>query len=347
MPELTISVLQPDEGGLWDAYVRRTQGAGFFHLSGWRNVITRTYGHETRYLIARDGDEIRGVLPLFVIRNRLLGTSISTPPGAILASDTQAGQALLAHAIAYADEIDADGVALTASQQLWDGDLVTVQRHVTQVVALPPNPDTLWKEISRHKRKNVNKARREGLEVVFGRTEYADFFYDIFALNLRDLGTPVFDRRLLDNIFAEFPDQTQIAVARHNGQPVGGLLFFTVEKLIHAMWMASDNAVRDLRPNDLMYWEVMSWGAANGYDCCDTGRSQWDSGNFKFKQLWNATTRPLYYQHYLRKGSSVPDLDYKTERVLPYRLAIAAWKHLPLGVSRRLGPTLRKNLYPL
>ena len=106
-------------------------------------------------------------LALFVLNSRLFGTKCHISPGAICADDERSGQALLEAAIALTDELDADGLLLTATH-VWDGDLVTVQRHCTQRLALPDDDAILWKSISRHKRKNVNRSQREGVSVVTG-----------------------------------------------------------------------------------------------------------------------------------------------------------------------------------
>ncbi|MCO5183848.1 MAG: GNAT family N-acetyltransferase [Anaerolineae bacterium] len=348
MADIIVGDLKPGEEALWDSYVRRKTDAGFMQLAGWKQVLDKTYGHETRYLVAREGDLICGILPLFVLNSRLFGTSVTSPPGAICADDERSGQALLEAAIALTDELDADGLSLTASTHVWDGDLVTVQRHCTQRLALPDDDAILWKSISRHKRKNVNRSQREGVSVVTGGAEYIDFFYNVFATSVHLLGTPVFTKELVENIFAEFPDQTRILVAMaENNRPIGALLLFLLENNILAQWAASYRDDRDLRPNDALYWAMLEWGCQNGIHCVDMGRSQWHSGNYKFKALWGAETQPLYYQHYLRRGTSIPDLDLKMERVPFYRLARWGWQHMPLSLSLKLGPYLRKNLYPL
>jgi FemAB-related protein (PEP-CTERM system-associated) len=346
--DVTVAELQPGEEPLWQCYVERSPRAEFFHLLGWKRVVERTYGHETRYLMAKTADgTVRGILPLFVISSRLFGKHVSTPPGAICADEPCVGQKLLEAAIALTESADADDLLLTASKQLWDGDLLTVQRHCTQQLALPAGADALWKSISRHKRKNVNAAGRAGLSVDFGKGEFADFFYQVFAHSLRELGTPIFDRQLLANILDEFQEQTWILVARQGERPVGALLLFTMGETIHAQWAASYREDRPNRPNDLLYWEMLRWGAENGYRLCDMGRSQWGSGNYNFKALWGAETVPLYYQHFMRRGLGIPDFDLKVERDFKFRTVVRTWQHLPIGVTLRLGPYLRKYLYPL
>ncbi len=344
---LSITELQPGEEATWDDFVQQTPQSGFMQLAGWKHVLERSYGHRTRYLIARENECVRGVLPLFVLQNRLFGTRVTSPPGAICTDDQRAGQELLQAAIDFADELDADELCLTACRRVWDGNLVTVQRHCTHILELPLDAEALWKSISRHKRKNVNKAEREGLKIEMCGRDQIDFLHEVLAYSLRLLGTPVFGKELLRSIFDEFPEQTHILVAKQENRLIGAMLIFAGRSSIHAQWSAAYHEYRDIRPNDSLYWKMLSWGCEHGIPEVDMGRSQWGSGNFNFKVQWGARTQPLYYQYYLRRGASIPDLDLKMDRVPFYRLATWGWRHLPLSVTLRLGPYLRKNLYPL
>jgi len=48
------------EAAAWDDFVARSEGT-YCHLWGWRSVLERTYGLETRYLAFRSGDAWAGV----------------------------------------------------------------------------------------------------------------------------------------------------------------------------------------------------------------------------------------------------------------------------------------------
>ena len=347
MTTLTVSELENGQEHLWDTFVQQSPNGGLFHLVKWKQVIENTYNHQTRYLLAKADEQIRGILPLFIIQHPIFGTHVSSPPGSICAADSEAGQHLVESARSIAQEVDAADLLLAAGARVWDGDFVTIQRHCTQRLLLPSEVDTLWKSISRHKRKNIKAARRENLAVTIGGEEHLDFFYQVFSHNLRDLGTPVFPKALLHHIFTQFPEQTKILVVVQNSQPIGALLLFTFKSVVYAHWAASFRQFRPYRPNDLLYWEMLNWACTQGYECCDMGRSQWHSGNYKFKALWGAQTSPLYYQYYLRQGVTIPDLDLKVERTFKYKMAIQTWRHLPLSLTRWAGPYLRKYLYPL
>src|SRR5580704_12736917 len=94
------------EGDLWEAYIRRDPQASFYHRLGWREVIRRSFGHRAWYLVAQDGAEIRGALPLVEMRSPLFGHFLVSLPfvnyGGILAETPEAERELAAAAVALA-----------------------------------------------------------------------------------------------------------------------------------------------------------------------------------------------------------------------------------------------------
>ena len=105
---IEVSLLQDAEEAAWERFVATHPRATFFHRAGWRRVIGRTYRHDTPFLLARAGGEIRGVLPLIHLRSRLFGDAlISTGfcvQGGILAADAAAEIALAEAATALGTE---------------------------------------------------------------------------------------------------------------------------------------------------------------------------------------------------------------------------------------------------
>src|SRR5260221_4852854 len=89
----------------WDHYVLHHPQGTLFHLTAWQRVIARSFGYKPLYLVAVEGMDIRGVLPLFMVSNPLMGrTLISTPfavygggLGADKAGDWEHGNARFPH----------------------------------------------------------------------------------------------------------------------------------------------------------------------------------------------------------------------------------------------------------
>ena len=55
---VTVKKIQSTDTHAWDAYVYNHPDATLYHLSGWKNVIERTYGHKTYYLMAANSSEL-------------------------------------------------------------------------------------------------------------------------------------------------------------------------------------------------------------------------------------------------------------------------------------------------
>jgi serine/alanine adding enzyme len=66
---MEITELQKEDEKAWDEYVHNSNTSTFYHQIGWRNVVEKTYKHKPVYLIAKEEGEIKGVLPLFLMKS--------------------------------------------------------------------------------------------------------------------------------------------------------------------------------------------------------------------------------------------------------------------------------------
>jgi hypothetical protein len=82
---VTVRPFQSDDAQSWDDFVHACAAGTFFHLSGWKRVIERAFGHQTHYLVAERGGAVTGVLPLTHIRSRLFGSSLISNAFTVLA----------------------------------------------------------------------------------------------------------------------------------------------------------------------------------------------------------------------------------------------------------------------
>src|SRR3989339_94765 len=54
---LTIRFYSESDRKAWDSFVLSRPDGTFFHLTGWKKVIEKTFGHKSYYLIAVNGQE--------------------------------------------------------------------------------------------------------------------------------------------------------------------------------------------------------------------------------------------------------------------------------------------------
>jgi len=93
---VTVEVAGSGGHQAWDAYVRTRENANPYHLYAWNAIFREPFGCETCYLVAKADAKIKGVLPLFIIKNPVLGSNyISSLRGGVCADDVDAAQQLI------------------------------------------------------------------------------------------------------------------------------------------------------------------------------------------------------------------------------------------------------------
>jgi serine/alanine adding enzyme len=329
---------------LWDAYVEASPLASNYHRWVWRGVIEKTYAHRAYYLTALDDGAVAGLLPLVMIRSHMFGDFLVSMPffsyGGVLATSAEARDSLLRRAVELAGELGARHIELRqgpASDLGWQD----VTAKVTMVVPLPPRAEELWNRLSSKMRQRVRFARKQGLAVRWEGREALAIFYQLFATNMRDLGTPVYPQSWFENIMRDLGDEVRIVSVWDQEKPVAAGLVTPFRETVELPWSGSLLESRRKQSVVLMFWSVLEWAMEHHYRWVDFGRCTRGSGVYEFKQLWLSEERPLHWYYWLAPGVAVPDLRPSNPR---YRLATSLWKHLPLPVANRLGPHIVRSL---
>ena len=195
---MSISIVPcgPADAERWDRFAHASPAASLYHLYGWRDVVEDTFAHPTFYLSALSGDaQIAGVLPLVHLKSRVFGNMLVSVPffnyGGICAESPAVRRALLEAATQLAIQENADFLEIRHEDD-WQQGLPRKTSKVSMRLALPDSADQLWKSLTSKLRNQVQRPRKEGMTAVVGRHEELNAFYDVFATNMRDLGTPVY-----------------------------------------------------------------------------------------------------------------------------------------------------------
>jgi FemAB-related protein (PEP-CTERM system-associated) len=329
----------------WDGYVAGHPGATADHLWRWRDVFQGVFGQSCCYLAARDREgRIVGVLPLVLFRSRLFGRSVVSLPflnyGGVVADGPGVAGALVARAREVTGEFRARHLELRhRTRQL--GDLPVREHKLGFTRPLPPDVDALWSGLDRKVRNQVRKARKEGLVAASGAGELVGDFYRVFSRNMRDLGTPVYSRRLFEETVRLFPDRTRVFVVRRGAQPIAAGIAIRFRDTVIVPWASSLGAFRPLSPNMLLYWSMLERAVTDGARVFDFGRSSAGSGPQPFKRQWGAVETPLSWEYVLIDRPAPPDHGPSSPRL---RAAVAAWSRLPLWLANAAGPVIVRSI---
>jgi len=331
--------LYNEDGSAWDAFVANHQDSTNYHQYGWRKVIEKSFGHRTMYLAATNShNEICGVLPFVQMKSWLFGSFLVSLPffnyGGLLASEDSAVTMLLDASRKMLSGTGVEHVELRHIKRCDDIE-ATKQHKVTMILDLKTNEEKQWSGLDAKVRNQVRKAEKSGLQVVVGRMELLDGFYEVFCRNMRDLGTPVYGRNFFCNVLEEFPDTTRILSVILDGRTIASALLTWYKDALEVPWASSNRDFRQLCPNNLLYWEAIRFAIGVEARTFDFGRSTPGEGTYNFKKQWGARPVQLYWQYLLRAGGGLPDINPKNPR---YRLAIQAWQRLPLMLTNLVGP---------
>ena len=341
-----MKVIELREGNepAWDEFVWHSPAATPYHLVGWKRVVEKTYGYPSHYLMAKEGGRIEGVLPLFEVRSRLVGHYLTTLYRGLCTENNEVAQMLVERAKEITIRADARYLVFRDSPQKWDAGLVSVEGYYTAIRDLPSEVESVWKSLDRDTRRQVRRARRNDLQITVGRGECLDDFYGLFSRFARDVGTPVFSKKILQNIIQELPDLPLVFLVWRGGEVIGAYWAFVFKKAIFGAWGASSHRYLSLGPEYLAYWEHLRYGCEHGYRRVDFGRCLKDSGHYLFKRKWASQFLPLYQQHFLNGPTGPLDILELAKTDPKYRLFTSLWRRLPVQVAQLIGPRIRRHL---
>lgn len=341
---LTIEEMDDTDSSQWDAYVNAHPQASLYHLYSWRKIITQSFGHPSFYLVARAANgTIHGVLPLLRLTSMLFGDFAVSIPffnyGGPLADNSTISMQLMTHAVEVAKQHDLDHLEIRATHAINDWPARTDK--VSMILALPDSINALDDEIGSKVRAQIKRAQQEKVEIVFGHLDLLDDFYNVFTINMRDLGTPVYSKQFFRNILTALPNQSHLIAVRLDGKPVAVAFLLGYQDMMEIPWASTLRSANPLNMNMLLYREVLGFCIEQGYRFFDFGRSTLGSGTFKFKRQWGAIPIQHYWHYWLSNGGALPALKPDSPK---FRLLVACWKKLPVMLTKFFGPHIVKNL---
>lgn len=321
------------------------------HDMDWLTILNRGFGHRAYSITAETPTGFAcGGLPLALVQSALFGKFLVSLPylnsGGIWAENPAVAQALIDLAVQLADDLDVKHLELRHECR-FEHPAFNYERtdKVHMRLALPTSPELLMASFKSKLRSQIKKASENPFEVHFGGQELLSDFFNVFARNMRDLGTPVYSKNLFREILSSFASSStgskaELCVVRLNDQAISGALLV---HHAHRTEVPSASALRQFNPTNVnmwMYWQLLQRAIEQGSTEFDFGRSTIGAGTYKFKEQWGAKPSLAVWQYYVRKGDPAqmrPDSS-KNQRL------VEIWKKLPVWLTRIVGPSIVRGI---
>ncbi len=328
----------------WDEFVKHQAGASVYHLSGWRAVIQKSFGHDCPYLVAKRSGQVVGVMPLVRLESWLFGHFMVSMPyfnyGGALSRDAAADRALIHKAIELATAAGCRHVEWRESAHRPEFPARTDKANMW--LDLPADVDSLWQRLGSKLRAQIKKAQASGLTYETGGLGLLDEFYRVFSTNMRDLGTPVHGKSFFQLILRDAPGHPVLVIGRTpQGKPVSAALLLRHGSRMEVPWASTLRKANALNANMGLYWHMLSYACQNSCTVFDFGRSTKDAATYRFKQQWGARPVDSYWNYWLPKSVSLPRISPDNPK---YLAAIAVWKKLPIALTQQMGPIIAKYI---
>lgn len=187
--------------------------------------------------------------------------------------------------------------------------------------------EEFWKNISSNTRNQFKKSEKS--HFACEEEDNYQVFYRLYALGMRNLGTPCHGKSFFDQLIKYF--DYKIFTIYHERQAIGSMFCLKDKDTLAVLYAYVLPEYSKEYANYFLYLSAIRWMSENNLKYLDMGRSTYGEGTFHFKSKF----RPKMY------GISSKVVYSKDKKLT---LASSLWKHLPLPLANLIGPKVRKYL---
>jgi FemAB-related protein (PEP-CTERM system-associated) len=344
---------------LWDEYVDGHSDATPYHRFAWLLSIEQAYQHQNVSLLAFNDDTLVGILPCIKMQRLFSKVTYCALPfcdlGFGLANDASILKALQSEALTLLQNEGGnifdyrDSVNTAPTDEL-------IGKKVRMVLPLLGNSEALMAGFKSKLRSQIRKAEKNDLTCVIANSQtQIDDFYQIFAINMRKLGSPVHSKKWFECLFNNYAQHSILSVVYSDKVPVGAGIVLRTANRVAIPWASTVAEYNKLAPNMMLYWSLLEHVSNSGCAEFDFGRSTYDEGTYKFKRQWGAEPVPLAWSNLMPNLTTSQTTIDKTRTSSDNSsgevsgnqiraLVEKTWSKLPLGVTTTLGPKIRKHI---
>jgi CelD/BcsL family acetyltransferase involved in cellulose biosynthesis len=336
-----------------ETFIQRYGGDTLYYDPAWIKLITSLYGYQYFPLSAIGSDgHVTGFLPLCYMSSPLTGKRLVSLPFSdccpLLAEDAGSAGQLIEQALELAKQKQVRYLELrTGHHEALDSrdDLVSTNMYGNWLVKLETNSDIAWKRAHQQARRNVKKARAEGVSVRLAerREEMREYYRLHLLTRTRKHGMPSQPLKYFERLWDAFAPagKLHLELAEYQGKVIAAHITGLAGKQARYLYGASDERYNKLGAGYLLTWESIQRTGQLGYEVLDLGRTAYDNpGLVQSKRSWGATEQACPYYYY----PAIRGLATTGEQSKKYQLVTACWRKLPLQISAPLGGLLYRHL---
>ncbi|RLI78011.1 hypothetical protein DRP07_11505 [Archaeoglobales archaeon] len=309
---MELLIAKKKDKDIWDKAVLKSERGTIFHTWDWLEILEESSGLRLYYLLLFDGDELFGIFPIFEGKKYFLKYGYSPPPGFEM---TYLGPLFIRYMNLKQNKKEEKILKATRefdsfffSEQkynyvdfgtvpgfeeikpiLWRG--YKARPKFTYNLSLDKSLDKLWCGLSRSAKKEIKKAKKNGIKMRTGDWKELKFIQKRRIERSREIGRSVpklkdYFKKLFDCFF---PEKLKIFVAEDDcGKLISGSIILIFKDKGYG-WVGLHKG-NDTYTNTFLLWEVICWSKRKGLSSFEI----MDAGNAlrtcRFKSKFNPQT---------------------------------------------------------
>ena len=166
-------------------------------------------------------------------------------------------------------------------------------------VDLKQDASIIKQKFSRGNKSAISKAIRSEVTIVRSKTvDEIDAFYRLYTGTMKRVNAKVayfFPREFFLNLFKQFGENAELFYAKHNNKIIAAAIILCNKSIAHYFLGGTDSEFLQLRPNNLLFYEIILWAKKEGYEVFNLGGGYSEERELlRFKSSFAKTTRNFY-----------------------------------------------------
>ncbi|UCF30256.1 MAG: hypothetical protein JSV26_09320 [bacterium] len=336
---MNASVISQAQRGDWDRYMEENPLSIAWQAYEWSHLVRQHFGYRFFPLAAFEGDSIRGILPLYLVKRMGGGIRMMSVPhavaGGILADGDDATACLLRKAIDLATECSATEVALKQYKVKVKGELKVDENYFNRELTLSAGIDDVWKHLSEANRDQIGSM--DGSDLVLDHpSERVDEFYRLVLAHHHRRGIPCVSKRWIGDLIRF--GMYSIAFLRKGDRVQAGTMVKTFKDTVSFPFTClTGDDPRSAQAVYRLYWELIKKFTLGGYRIFHSGRIPQTEETDPYRLGWGGDKYPYYYQYYPK---TVSQTEFSKKRGAKRKYFQTVWKVTPRPLVKALGPLI-------
>ena len=321
-----------------------------FYSKKWIAVLKTGYGLDFVAVVnARTGHYL-----LFSVHDDLAGKKLQSLPFSdyvMPALAPEDAEGLLHHALVHHPDAAVIFKATASLFSYFEAQQWRVMREALYHRVAIADEDTMWKRLAPSFQRGLHKAKKNDVQVSLRYDrEAVDRFYGLHAkLRQKKFHSLAQPRSFFHAVHQEYLEGQEgfVLEATRNEVLLASMIVLQHEQILYYKFGASEMEALDFRPNNLLFWHLLSWAREHGYQQVDlglSGTSEAYQGLVRFKEAMGGVAHPIKY---FRKDP--PGFDHLREasfkKLLSELTGLFAGEGVELKTAQQAGEILYRYFF--